>query len=163
MYDFSPVHLSGSEIVPDPTEKGRREGKCVSRRKTKHSGNEARFRSCPKGKAMDAGSNWRQEMFLNRFKKREKSLEMEKRTKEYKHLYCWPERILGSTLSSSHWRPPFLFYSVITTLSRLKYLKGTPRKSQILKWFKIFLLDKADLSLYAFFFLTTLTVLNPQK
>lgn len=113
MYDFPPVHLSGSEIATDPTEKGCREGKCVSRRKTKHSGNKARrFRSCPKGKAMDAGSNWRQEMFLNRLKKREKSLGMEKRTKEFKHLYCWPERILHSTLSSSHWRPPFLFNSV---------------------------------------------------
>ena len=55
--------------------------------------------------------------------------------------WCWKDRFL----------PPLLFYSIITTLSRLKYLKGTPRKSQILKWFKIFLLDKADLSLYAFF------------
>lgn len=58
MHDFSPVHLSGSEIVTDPTEKGRRAGKCVSRQKTKHTGDEARrFRSRPKGKAMDAGSN----------------------------------------------------------------------------------------------------------
>ena len=122
MYDLSPVHLSDPEIVTDPTEKGCRAGECVSRQKTKHNGNEARrFRSCPKGKAMDAGSNWRQEMFLNRKKKQKKSLEMEKRTKEFKHLYCWPERILTSTLHLTEDLPSFFIQSPMRPQSLFKH------------------------------------------